>query len=145
MLWVAGAAGVGILAAILFVSTGNKPASSPVAQAAQKAPQVSTRVQTSAPVQTASVTTPVRQTPAAPADWRVIAYTYTSRKDAEERAKRVQTRWPDLRPEVFSPNRNGGPYLVSLGGVMTRSEALRLKTKARSNGLPRDTFARNFK
>lgn len=142
--WISGAAAVGIIAAVLFVATSReKPvASAPPADKPKQA-AVSTTVQTSSPVVAASIADVGR--PAPPQDWRVIAYTYASKKDAEERARRVQTRWPDVRAEVFSPRGNSGPHLVALGGTMSRDEAMRLRTKLRAKGLPRDTFARNFK
>ncbi|HJT87157.1 MAG TPA: SPOR domain-containing protein, partial [Bryobacteraceae bacterium] len=87
--------------------------------------------------------------PALPApgrnDWRVVVYTYTRQPDAEKRAQSLARKWPAFHPEVFTPNGPGrGPYLVSIGGRMTRKEALRLQKQARAKGLPRDTFARNY-
>jgi len=144
--WVAGAAAAGLLAAVLFLTSGrDKTPVSPTEDGTRK-PVVTTSVETSAPIASAAAAEVQRPSRAQQAeDWRVIAYTYSSKKDAEERAKRVRTRWPDLQPEVFSPSGAAGPYLVSLGGLMTRPNALRLRAKARANGLPRDTFARNFK
>lgn len=147
MMWVAGAAAAGIIGAVLYVATaGGEPKKAAVSTQTpeQKQRVVNTTVQT-ASVSPARVAAPAVIKPREPADWRVIAYTYSSRQGAEERAKRIRTRWPDLHPEVYAPGSGSGPYLVSLGGVMTRSDAMRLRAKARANGLPRDTFARNFK
>lgn len=77
------------------------------------------------------------------AGWRVIAYTYIRREDAEKKAAELAQRYPDLRPAAFSPG--NGRYLVALGGVMTRSEAVTLRAKALAMGFPKDTYARNYK
>jgi hypothetical protein len=76
--------------------------------------------------------------------WRVIAFTYTSHDAAAHRAKRVNERWPELHATVFSPKERRGYYLVALGGRMTRAEATRIQHKARSSGLPRDTYVQNY-
>lgn len=75
--------------------------------------------------------------------WRVIAYTFRRQAEAEKRAKSINERHPNLRAEVFSP-RAGAPYLVSLGGMMTREAAEQLRSRARGEGLPRDTYVQNY-
>ncbi len=67
-------------------------------------------------------------------DWRVIAYTYIRREDAEKKAAELAKRYPDLRPAAFSPR--AGRWLVSLGGVMSRTDAIALRAKALSMGFP---------
>ncbi|MBZ5586095.1 MAG: SPOR domain-containing protein, partial [Acidobacteriia bacterium] len=77
--------------------------------------------------------------------WRTVVYTYSNYRDAERKAERVNGKWPALRAEVFTPKgRNRPPYMVALGGRMTREEAERLRKQARAKGLPRDTFVRNY-
>jgi hypothetical protein len=77
--------------------------------------------------------------------WRVIAYTYSGFKAAEKKAHTINQKYPAFHAEVFSPRgRNTSPYLVALGGRMTRDEAVRLQRSARARGLPRDTFIRNY-
>jgi hypothetical protein len=57
----------------------------------------------------------------------------------------INQKWPGLQAEVFAPKgKNRGPYLVALGGRMNRLEAARVLQKARTRGLPRDTFMLNF-
>ena len=57
----------------------------------------------------------------------------------------INRKWPAFEAEVFTPKgRNQPPYLVALGGRMDRLEAARVLQKARSRGLPRDTFMLNF-
>jgi len=79
------------------------------------------------------------------AEWRVIAYTYSRTKDAENKAKSINQKTPGLNAEVYTPKgRNQPPFLVALGGRMTRTDAAGLQRKALSRGLPRDTFIRNY-
>ena len=77
--------------------------------------------------------------------WRVVVYTYDGAADAENGARLVNQKHPDLKAEVFSPNGNSGPYLVVIGGQMNRENAITLRQKARQLGLPRDTYAQNYK
>ena len=77
--------------------------------------------------------------------WRVIVYTYSAFRAAENKARSINQKWPAARAEVFTPNgSNRSPYLVALGGRMTRADAVALQKTARAKGLPRDTFVRNF-
>ena len=77
--------------------------------------------------------------------WRVIAYTYNALRDAQKKVLAINRRWPGLNAEVFAPKGEAHPpYLVALGGRMNRMDAARLLQKARSRGLPRDTFILNF-
>jgi hypothetical protein len=74
-----------------------------------------------------------------------VVYTYDVAADAETRARLVNEKHPDLKAEVFSPNGSSGPYLVVIGGQMNRETAMTLRQKARRLGLPRDTYAQNYK
>ncbi len=88
----------------------------------------------------------MRTTPAATdfhAGWRVIAFTYNRRQDAEKKAAEMAHRHPQLAPAVFNPSGHA-PYFVSIGGVMNQNAAYSLARRSRSLGLPRDTFARNY-
>jgi hypothetical protein len=85
-----------------------------------------------------------RPVPAGRAMWRVISYTYNSRAAAEKKVLAINGKWPDLRSQVFVPAGANGIYLVALGGRMTRKEALDLQRRARSKGLPRDTYVQNY-
>lgn len=86
---------------------------------------------------------PVATAQGATAGWRVIAYTYIRREEAEKKAAELAKQYPELRPAEYSPR--AGRYLVSLGGVMSRSEAISLRAKALAMGFPGDTYARNYK
>ena len=83
------------------------------------------------------------QTAGAHAGWHVIAFTYNRRADAEKKVATIERTRRGLAPAVFSPN-GRAPYMVSLGGVMGRDAAYALARRARSLGLARDVFARNY-
>jgi cell division septation protein DedD len=75
----------------------------------------------------------------------VVAYTFSRQADAQNSVEAIAAKHPDLRPEIFSPAGNSGPYLVVLGGRMDRDQASRLKQKARLEGMPQDTYIQNYK
>jgi eukaryotic-like serine/threonine-protein kinase len=76
--------------------------------------------------------------------WRVVAFTYNRESQAQQKAAAIAQKHSDLRPEVFTPN-GRAPYLVTVGGLMSRDEAFALARKARSEGLPRDSYAQNYR
>jgi hypothetical protein len=89
--------------------------------------------------------TPPASHPAEPANWRVVAYTYMRRKDADHKAAQIGARFPGFAPEVFAPKGGGRPpYLVSLGGRMTRAQARTLQRQALAKGMPQGTYLQNF-
>ena len=104
----------------------------------RRAPEAAPPAPASAPSPVAASPAPVAQTKA----WRVIAFTYSTRAAAEKKAHTINRRHPGLRAEVFVPQK--GRYLVSVGGRMTREDALRLERRTQGRALPRDTYARNF-
>lgn len=75
--------------------------------------------------------------------WRVVAYTYNHEDQARQKAAEIASRHAFLNPEVFSP-KGRAPFLVTVGGAMSRNEALAFRKRARAAGLPRDTYAQNF-
>jgi eukaryotic-like serine/threonine-protein kinase len=76
--------------------------------------------------------------------WRVVAFTYNREAQAKEKAASVASKHPDLRPEVFTPN-GRAPYLVTVGGTMNRDDAFALLKKGHAEGLPRDSYAQNYR
>ena len=91
---------------------------------------------------------PVAPTPsAAPSSgrtqWHVVAYTYNREAQAQQKVEEIQKQHPSLNPQVFSPN-GRAPYLVTVGGAMSREDAMAFKQKARGSGLPRDLYAQNY-
>ncbi|MDE1176818.1 MAG: hypothetical protein PW789_09445 [Edaphobacter sp.] len=75
--------------------------------------------------------------------WRVVAFTYNHQEQAQQKADSIKSQHPGLNAEVFSAT-GRAPYLVTVGGPMTRDQAEAFKRKARSEGLPRDTYAQNY-
>lgn len=76
--------------------------------------------------------------------WRVIAYTYNREDQARHKAEVVAQQHPDLHPEVFTPT-GRAPFLVSLGGVMSRDQAFAGAAQAHREGLPHDVYARHYR
>lgn len=85
----------------------------------------------------------VRAASVARVEWRAIAFTYNHEDQAKTKVERLAARHPELRPEVFSPN-GRAPYLVSIGGAMSRDDAYALARKARGEGVAGDVYAQNF-
>jgi hypothetical protein len=128
-----------------FLRSGTSPATESATTASAPAPVPSTPV----PPAPAATTSPApASTAAAPTgtgrtEWRVVAYTYNHQDQAQKKADELRTKHPAFNPEVFSPH-GRAPYLVTVGGAMTRDQAIAFRAKARSAGLPRDTYARNY-
>ncbi len=76
--------------------------------------------------------------------WHVVVYTYNRQAQAEQKAQMLARRYPGLQPGVFAPHGHA-PWLVTLGGTMDRTQAINLRAKALRMGLPRDTYARNYR
>lgn len=77
-------------------------------------------------------------------EWRVVAFTYNRQDQAQKKALWLAQQHPGLSPAIFAPN-GKAPWLVTVGGVLERDAAYALARKARSLGLPRDTYAQNYK
>lgn len=138
--WAWAAAGVVVAGGALFMGARHSfpaPEPPPARSVAARPSAMASRSATPAPaVETESVDT-VR-------DWRVIVYTYHTARPAEKKAHTINRRFPHFKAEVFTVQPRRGPYLVALGGRMTHDEAVSLQRAARSKGLPRDTFIRNY-
>ncbi|HTX39946.1 MAG TPA: hypothetical protein VME43_33235 [Bryobacteraceae bacterium] len=108
-----------------------------------RSPQVATAY-VPAEVPTAPTVKPA-SLPSVQANWRVVAYTYMHRKDADHKVAQINARYPGFVPEVFSPKGSGQPpYLVALGGRMTRAQARILQRQALAKGMPHGTYVQNF-
>lgn len=77
--------------------------------------------------------------------WRVVLFTYNHQADAEKKVQSVNSQHPDLHAGVFSPSGSGKPYLVVVGGEMTREEAARERQRALRAGMPRDSYIQNYR
>jgi hypothetical protein len=76
--------------------------------------------------------------------WRVIAFTYDQESLARQKAASIAQEHPDLNPTVFTPNGHA-PFLVALGGQMSKQDAFAFSGKAKREGMPRDTYAQNYR
>jgi eukaryotic-like serine/threonine-protein kinase len=121
----------------------------PTQGAVTAAPEAAPASRPSAAV-TANAPAPAEPTPTTTAgdargQWRVVAYTYNREAQAQQKVASVAAKHPDLKPEVFTPN-GQAPYLVTVGGAMSRDEAFALVKKAKGDGrLPRDSYAQNYR
>ncbi|HKF48524.1 MAG TPA: hypothetical protein VKB38_14295 [Terracidiphilus sp.] len=75
--------------------------------------------------------------------WRVVAFTYNRKDQAQKKADSLGRKHPELQPGVFSPT-GKSPWLVTVGGAMHRDAAYSLARKAPALGLPGDTYAQNY-
>ena len=76
--------------------------------------------------------------------WRVVAFTYNREDQARQKVAEIARSHPDLNPTVFRPN-GRGPFLVTLGGPMSREDAFAFSGKAKREGMPRDIYAQNYR
>lgn len=153
--WIA----LGVVALLVIVGFAVKIVmihSNRVQEVADQNPTVMVSPETTTPRKTPPVIPPVAQpkttaevapvtaAPAATGAWRVVAFTYNHRDQAEHKARTINGKHPDLQAGVFSPKGSGAPYLVTLGAATDRASAFRLRDKAVAEGLPRDTYAQNY-
>ncbi len=150
--WIAAAPAAVVILAALGWHAAHKPsdtAMQPVTTLSDAGKTASNAAQggpsTAAPAPAA--TQPVAPV-ALPADageprWRVVSYTYNRQDQAEHKVREIAEKHADLRPGVFSPN-GRAPYLVTLGGAMSRDQAAALRQKAIGEGQPKDTYIQNY-
>jgi eukaryotic-like serine/threonine-protein kinase len=85
--------------------------------------------------------------PAAPGNersiWRVVVYTYRGQTKAADAVSQISGQHSDLKISVFNPA-GSNVYMVVVGGAMDHSHAAQMLDKARREGLPQDTYIRNF-
>jgi eukaryotic-like serine/threonine-protein kinase len=112
------------------------PAAPPAKPAAVKKPAPA---KSPADRQTASATAPKERT-----IWRVVVYTYRSQKLAADKASQITDKYPDLSASVFNPAGKSDTYLVIVGGAMDREHSFDMRAEALRDGMPADTYARNF-
>jgi hypothetical protein len=158
--WLYAAAGIVVVFGLIWLF---RPRHTPVPAGAQNAAKTApapgqgtaweSKTITPEDAKTVSRAQPAAATPTAPTGkqsnlvkgpvWRVVLYTYAREADAQNKARWVNEKYPGLGAEVFSPS-GGSPYVVSAGGQMSREEALKLRQKVRSLGLPRDSYIQNY-
>ncbi|HWQ55354.1 MAG TPA: hypothetical protein VN442_16830 [Bryobacteraceae bacterium] len=128
-----------IVLVVVATSRDRRPAARPAPAPTAPAPPAAAPAARPAPSRNAGL-----RNSAPPGQWRVVAYTYSGRRAAEQKARSINGRFPQFQAEVFAPRPGRSPYLVVLGGRMTRDEAVELRRKARAKGLPRDTYVQNY-
>ncbi len=151
--WIAIAAGSVLLLLLLWHFVGGKPTQPVITPVASNPTQAAPRQAIPAapsPVREPATQAQVQPAPAPAAPlastargWRVVTYTYNHEDQAWKKAASLLKQHPTLHPEVFSPSGHA-PFLVTLGGVMSQSQAEAMRKQARRAGLPRDTFARLY-
>jgi cell division septation protein DedD len=72
-----------------------------------------------------------------------VVYTYRGQTKATDSVAKIVAEHPDLAPAIFNPA-GSDVYMVILGGAMDHSQANAMLDKARKEGLPADTYVRNF-
>ncbi len=75
--------------------------------------------------------------------WRVIAYTYNQRGEAIAKATALDRRFPQFHAAEWSRS-DARPFLVTLGGELSRQDAINLRAKALHAGVSRDVYAQNY-
>ena len=120
--------------------------SAPVAAKSSAATDFGSHSAPSARVVAGNATAPAGQNAAADSRgrWRVVVFTYNREDQARQKVAEIAHSHPDLSPTVFTPNGHA-PFLVTLGGPMSMQEAFALSGKAKREGLPRDTYAQNYR
>ena len=70
--------------------------------------------------------------------------TYARRRDAEKRAQKMSRKWPRFRVRVYEPPVENPHHLVVIGENLGRDAAVELQHRARSAGMPRDVYVKQF-
>ena len=142
--WMGAAALAGIVLLLLLVgwSVYHHRAARAEVRSAPAAPVAHHSARPAAPTATRKAAAPAQV--AAREQWRVVVYTYDHQEQAQKKAAQLAQSHPALRAAVFSPSGHS-PYLVTIGGALDRTGAYALARKARSLGLPRDSYARNYR
>jgi eukaryotic-like serine/threonine-protein kinase len=119
----------------------------PVVEKSSAATAAGPRPSAKLPTERASAPGPaVAQGPAGDGSgrWRVIAFTYNQEDQAQHKVAEIARSHPDLNPSVFTLSGHA-PFLVTLGGQMSREDAFALSGKAKREGLPKDIYAQNYR
>ena len=141
--WVIGGAAAILLITILTLVALLHRSPAPKTTQTAAAPVVVTQPMHPSPAKASAVAAAPPRVAAAQPGWRVIAWTYDRQSDAQNKADALAKKFPQLSPAVFQ-HKGRGPYLVTLGGVMSKDQAFAMRKQAVHLGLPRDTYAQNY-
>jgi eukaryotic-like serine/threonine-protein kinase len=122
-------------------SSAAAPSAAPQQAATESAANVPLSVSEAAPPAEA---TAMSSTADSRGRWRVVAFTYNQEEQARQKATTIAQAHPDLNPTVFTPNGHA-PFLVTLGGQMSKQDAFVFSGKAKREGMPKDTYAQNYR
>jgi hypothetical protein len=76
-------------------------------------------------------------------NWRLVLYAYRYRQDAERRLILLKRSHPTVDARLFIPVRKW-PFMVVMGGPMSKDAADDLKKQAIAEGLPRAIYVQRF-
>jgi hypothetical protein len=76
-------------------------------------------------------------------NWHLVLYSYKYRQDAERRLVLLKRSHPALDARLFIPARKW-PFMVVLGGPMSKDAADELKKQAIAQGMPRAIYVQRF-
>lgn len=111
--------------------TPAQPVAAPVSVVAAPPPKASPAAETAS-----------KPSPLGNGKWRVIVFTYRTHDAATRKANQINQRHPELEATVFSP-RGKGNFLISLGGSMSRQDAVAMEKKAHAAHIARDVRLEN--
>lgn len=141
---------VAVVVIVMLVHFSRGSSTSQVPSRAEAASQPTPVVAKNTATTPAPLATPVAAHPtnlvtsSMQAGWYVIAYTFNRADQAAIRVAAIAKKNPSLHPKIVAPGGHS-PYLIALGGPMSKPQAESLQKRARESGLPRDTFVRNYK
>lgn len=72
--------------------------------------------------------------------WFVIIGSHLKLEDAQKQAEQIHQKWPDFKPEVYSPYAGSKYYPVVIGADLPYQQAEKLRQGAIAAGLPKDTY-----
>ena len=73
----------------------------------------------------------------------MVVYTYRGQTKAADAVSKIGSKHADLHISVFNPA-GSNVYMVVVGGAMDHAQAKQMLDKALREGLPADTYIRNF-
>ena len=129
----------------LLHHSGRKPGAS---AAAVLAPQTQPQPAPASPAPVTATPHPAAAPVQAPVKlggpvWRVVAFTYNHKDQAQAKADRVNHHFHGFHAAVWSRTGNK-PFLVTLDGTMSQKQAYGLRDHARAVGLARDVYAQDY-
>jgi hypothetical protein len=147
--WIYGAAGLLTLLLVWYFASGrraaNRDGAAKAASAASVVPAGTAQPEVGPPVSADAPAPAVRtDSEGARGSWRVIAFTYNRQDQAQQKVTELAQSHPDLEPSVFTPT-GRAPFLVELGRPMSKQDAFAFSGKAKRIGMPKDTYAQNYR